>query len=219
VTALTTEPVGEGTRGWATWREYGRLLARISTRTADDLRLFAYTIRRHDQVVEVTARRDSRDTTLMPHAAMLGPDDRATTAVPFRQVAPSEFLASLTVDPRANVRLVAEARGADAAAAGLQPTRLVSSAADDVAPERQVDPEHALDLQALSLATGGTYTDPATLAAGRPAGPAAAGAGTPDRASLAVFRLWPLLLVLGLLLYLAEIAYRRWPRGSSRVTA
>jgi hypothetical protein len=88
-----------------------------------------------------------------------------------------------------------------------------------VAPERQVDPEHGLDLEALATSTGGTYTGPAALAAGRLTDRAAAGPGTPDRTSLAIVRLWPLLLVLGLLLYLAEITYRRWPHASSRVTA
>jgi hypothetical protein len=95
----------------------------------------------------------------------------------------------------------------------------VSAAAEDVAPEGQVDPEFGLDLEALATSTGGTYTDAATLAAGRLAGRATAGPGTPDRDSLAIFRLWPLLLVMGLLLYLAELTYRRWPHASSRVIA
>jgi hypothetical protein len=50
VTALMTEPVGEGTNGWAGWRDYGRLLARVFSRTAADTRLFEYSVRRTDRV-------------------------------------------------------------------------------------------------------------------------------------------------------------------------
>jgi len=216
VTALTTEPVGEGTHDWADWKEYGRLLARIATRTADDTRLFDYRIDRRDQAVTITARRDSRDTTLYPEAALLDETGAETGALPFHQVTPGQFAASLVVDPRSTVRVLATAHRPAAPRSPGQPTRLVSAVLDDVSPERQVDPERRLDLEALAGATGGRYAD---VAAG--AGPTGADAETApppsdSRASLAMFRLWPLLLAAGLLLYLSDIVYRRWPRTLSR---
>jgi len=218
VTALATEPVGEGTREWAGWREYGRLLARVATRTADDLRLFDYEVSRRDQLIDITARRVSRDATLVPEA-VLQQNDQSTTPVRFHQVAPGQFMASLEVDPRASLRLVATAHGPAAPQMGQQPTRIVSTPFDDVAPERQVDPERGLDLEALARMGDGGYTDPNALAAGRLAAAAPARALPTDRASLAMFRLWPLLTLMGLLLYVSELAYRRWPRRTLKVTA
>jgi hypothetical protein len=214
VTALMTEPVGEGTRRWGDWRDYGRLLARIFTRTADDARLFRYDVSRTDHVVTVTARRYSRDSTLYPQAVVLDEQERETGTLRFRQLAPEHFSARLTVDPSADVRLSAAAYSGPASR-GQQPTRLISTASDDAAPEQQVDPEQGLDLEALATATGGRYTDADAVAAGRldVAAPASASSSPPALGSLSVIRLWPLLLMLGLLLYLAELVYRRstWP--------
>ena len=214
VTALMTEPAGEGTRGWSGWPEYGRLLARVVTRTADDMRLFDYTISRADHVVTVTARRQSRDATLLPQAVVLDEQGGAGPSLAFGQDAPGHFSAHLAVDPRAPVRLLAGAR---------QPTRLISTMADDVAPEQQVDPERGLDLEALAEASGGTYADAAAFMApettASPVAQLAAPDPGPGSRAWSVFRLGPLLLVLSLMLYLAEIVYRRWPYATAKVAA
>jgi len=219
VTALMTEPVGEGTRGWAGWRDYGRLLARVISRTADDTRLFDYEIRREDHDVTVTARRSVRDSSLYPEAVMLDEGNRQTGAVQFREVAPGQFTATVTTDPSAAVRLVASAHSPAAPQQGQQPTRLVSTRLDDVSPEQQVDPLRGIDLEALAVATGGRYVDPAQLASGRIDSGAAAGRPADSGASLSAVRLWPGLLVAGLLLYLAEIVWRRWPRTATGAIA
>ena len=220
VTTLMTEPVGEGTGGWARWGDYGRLLARVFSRTADDTRLFDYDIKRDDHEVQVTARRTSRDSTLYPEARRLSTDGTAQESVAFREVAPGYFVSKIAIDPSTVVRLVATAHSPAASAVGQQPTRLVSGAHDDVAPEEQVDPERGLDLEALAKATGGSYTSPEEMAAGtlndggrvfRP--------GETTGESLAARTLWPTLLLLGLLLYLAEIVWRRWPRSTRLVAA
>jgi len=219
VTALMTEPVGEGTRGWAGWREYGRLLARVVSRTADDTRLFDYDIRREDHEIFVTARRTVRDSTLYPEAVLLDDGNRQPDVLRFREVAPGHFTGTVAVDPSAPVRLVASAHSPAAPQLGRQPTRLVSTSLDDVSPELQVDPIRGLDLEAVALATGGTYIAPAQFASGRIDRDASTGSPVDISGSLSAVRLWPWLLLAGLLLYLTEIAWRRWPRASSGVTA
>jgi hypothetical protein len=76
-----------------------------------------------------------------------------------------------------------------------------------------VDPVRGLDLEALARATGGTYVDPAQFAAGRINAPAPFDPAFDDSGSLTATRLWPGLLLAALFLYLAEIAWRRWPRA------
>ncbi len=68
VTALMTEPVGEGTEGWQGWSDYGRMLARVVSRTADDSRPFRYSIARKDHLIEVRALRNENAMGLKPHA-------------------------------------------------------------------------------------------------------------------------------------------------------
>jgi Mg-chelatase subunit ChlD len=218
VTALMTEPVGDGTRGWSNWPEYGRLLARVLTRTADDMRLFDYTVARADHVVTLTARRQSRDATLQPQAVVLDDGGRSAAALAFRQDAPGHFSATVSVDPRAPLRLLASATSPATPGIAHQPTRLVSTMWDDVSPEQQVDPDRGLDLESLANATGGTYTDLAGVAVDVAAVQASTPGDAPSQA-WSVFRLWPLLLVLSLLLYLSEIVYRRWPHQSAKVAA
>ncbi|MBK9240452.1 MAG: VWA domain-containing protein [Acidobacteria bacterium] len=215
VTAMMTEPVGEGTTGWARWRDYGRMMARIVSRTADDSRLFDYQVQRIDHEVEVTARRTSRDSTLYPEAAVLDTEGRQTGVVTLRELAPGHFSGRVAVDPAEAVRVLASAHHVSGAQAGQQPTHLISPALDDVAGEQQVDPVKGLDLEALAAATGGAYTDPELLTAGTFTSTTALGPTQDAGASLSAVRLWPVLLLLGLLLYLAEITYRRWPSAST----
>jgi hypothetical protein len=218
VTALMTEPVGEGTGGWAGWRDYGRLLARVLSRTADDLRLFDYEIRRDDHDLTVTARRAARDEALVPAGAWLDDAGREAGALAFRELAPGWFAATLAVDPAATVRATVAARTPSEPGRGRQPTRLVSTGLDHLSPERQVDPLRGLDLEALARATGGAYTEPANGGAA-PAGPPAGRQPDFDASgSWSATRLWPGLLLVALLCYLAEIVWRRWPRPSRGVT-
>jgi Ca-activated chloride channel family protein len=213
VTSFMTEPVGEGTGSWSRWGDYGRVLARVFSRTADDTRLFDYEIRRDDHEVVVTARRTSRDSTLYPEGAQLGADGSPGAPVAFREMAPGYFVAKAAIDPAKDVRIVASA-------SGQQPTRLISVAHEDVAPEEQVDPERGLDLEALAKATGGTYTTPEQTSSGEVQRPNVPTSQRPNvLTSLSATNLWPALLLLGLLLYLAEIVWRRWPRSMGAVNA
>ncbi len=209
VTALTTEPVGEGTRNWNDWRDYGRWLGRVLSRTAADLRLFAYDVERQRTSVTVRAKRLAREEAVRPEASV---EDRAGNRqgnLPFREVAPGVFEAEAVVAADQEFHAVASARLGSGVA--LQPTRLVSPANADRAPERQVLPTDGLDLERLSMATGGVYAPPDARVSDLPP---AAGVDQSGGA-LAAWPLWRQLLWMALVTYVGEIAWRRWPRRVS----
>lgn len=201
VTALMTEPLGEGTAGWKAWRDYGRWLARIASRTAGDMRAFRFDVARDDQHLTVHARRYGDHSAASPQAALLDARGQPGPALEFRQLSPGHFRAETVIDPAREVRLTAGSPGAGAA------TVLVTNAAEDVSAELQVDPATALDLAALARATGGTFVDAASATVLGP-DPVPAQNST----SLSLIELGPYVALLALLLYLAELAYRRWPR-------
>jgi len=117
-----------------------------------------------------------------PPRAIIG-----STPIEFRQRARDRFTASLPWPPEQEARILAGS------------TRLVSDAWGDIAPEPMV--EHALDLPALAESTGGRVLR-------RGESPVAGGGSAP----VALTRLRPALLLLALLVLLAELVYRRWPR-------
>ena len=212
VTALMTEPVGEGTGGWAGWRDYGRLLARVFSRTAADTRLFEYSVRRTDHELEVTAVRTSREADWYPTAQLLNDANQPSGDVPFREVAPGRYSGTMAIDPSAPVRVLAAAHQTSVPTQARELTRVMSTSLDDVSAETQVDPVRGLDLEALAKATGGTYLEPAGFSSGR-FDRAPDDSATFDRSgSLSATRLWPGLFLIALLLYLGEIVWRRWPR-------
>lgn len=208
VTALMTEPVGEGTESWRDWRGYGRLLARVAQRTADDSRPFRYRLERRDRRVTLHARRLSPVETLRPRARLLDEQGRPGELLPFRQLAPGFFTADWGADPEAELRIGAEAVDGSGKVERRGAFRLVSPVAADVAPELQVDPRQALNLEALAAATSGTSLDPARPEAAH----FDAVPESQELRGLELHKLWWYALLLGLLLYLAELVYRRWPR-------
>jgi Mg-chelatase subunit ChlD len=218
VTALMTEPVGEGTGGWAGWHDYGRLIARVFSRTAADTRVFEYGTRRTDHELEVTAVRTSRDAGWAPSASLLNDANEPAATLPFREVAPGRFSATLAIDPSAPVRVMASAHQDAAPNQPHEPTRVMSTSLDDVSPETQVDPVRALDLEALAKATGGAYLEPAGFASGRYERASANDSAPFDRSgSLRATRVWPGLFLIALLFYIGEIIWRRWPRHARGV--
>jgi uncharacterized protein YegL len=207
VTAFATEPLGDGTSEWKAWRNYGRWLARVASRTAGDTRPFRFEIERPDQVVAVTARRYADRGALWPRAALLDEQGREGRPLEFRQLSPGHFRAETVVDPRKEVRASAVAVGGSAGTPVGPAALLVSAAAADVSREQQVDPETALNLPGLAKVTGGVFVD-ATRSAALAPGPVPRTAS----ASLALLELWPYATLAALLLYLSELLYRRWPR-------
>ena len=209
VTALMTEPVGAGTARWSSWRDYGRVLARIAERTASDTTPFRFEIERNDGRVLLTARRYGKSVDSAPQAVILDSAGQRGARIEFRQLTTDRFVAELGVDPAIEFR--AGATAIDATNRSLQPeTFLVSEAAADIASESQVDPAASLDLRALAQATSGVVID-----AARPADARFAASSGGSGRSLTSYNLWWYTLLLALLLYLAELIYRRWPRADA----
>ena len=201
VTAFTSEPTGPGTRPWRDWDDYGRWLARVLERTASDQREpFRFGIERRDKEVIVTAER-RHEGAGEPRARV---DESARgvegESLRFRERAPGVFEARVVVDVWEELRVIAES-GSGAAASR---TRLVSGVGEDVAFEGNVDPARALDLAALTRATGGSHLPFEDAATFTPT------AGGGNRA-LGIIALWPWFVLLALLLYLGDILYRRRP--------
>jgi hypothetical protein len=195
VTALMTEPLGAGTSTWRDWADYGTFLGRVLSRTASDDEPFTFAVQRSDHRVTVTAIRGAARPEVMPIARLLA-DQGPGTPLVFRERSPGVFTAEVVLPPEREARIEAGIDG------GRAVTRLVSAAYADIAPELQVDPELALDLSALTAATGGQHGSlPALAALGFPTG---GGAG-----AVGVFRLWPWCLLLALVSYLGELVYRR----------
>jgi Ca-activated chloride channel family protein len=195
VTAFMTEPIGDGTANWQNWREYGRLLGRVATRTADSGRAFQFAIEREHNHVRLTARQLTPAPGIVPQAYVVGSDGRRGARVQLHSLTPGLFAGEIPAPASEAVRV--EAEGVNVTGErGFQPvTRLVSVAHEDTAPELQVDPESALDLAALSSVTSSTGI---------------AFSEQPTGKSLDLTRLWPYCLLLALLLYLGELTYRRY---------
>ncbi len=155
----------------------------------------------------LSARRYSPVASLYPQASLLDGQGNTDEALRFQQLAPGFFAAQWMADPSTELRVNARSLDIGGAPPPRGETRLVSMAGADVANEYQVDPQLSLNLQALATATAGNSIDPtqpqtddfnATLQAGM--------------GSLRLYSLWWYALLLGLLLYLTELVYRRWPR-------
>jgi len=202
VSALTTEPAGPGTGSWSDWEGYGGFLSQTLTRTASGgAEPFRYELVREGAWLRLTAERRLPGT-LQPAAEWLSSaavDTGANSAagarppVDFREYAPGHFEARMPCAPDVQARLRAGAAGVAGSA-----TLLVSDAWSDRAPELQVDPLAALELERLSAATGGGLSAEEPLASR--GGPA-----------LILRDFAPWLLLLALLGYLAEVWWRRSP--------
>ena len=199
VTALMTEPVGEGTAPWRNWSGYGEFLSRVLARTAADHPPFHLTIKRRHNLVTLTAERDLQNPALAPTAHLVGADGErlAHRPVVFHEHAPGLFEADIAAPRNEEVRVLVEADGR------LQ--RIAAIANSDTLPETQVDPLSALNLKRLATRTDGTL-----LAAEAPSAVPISSA-IDGAISYSATPLWPFLLLAALLSYLGELLYRRWP--------
>ena len=208
VSALMTEPVGEGTGRWRDWPDYGSFLGRLLARTAADNPPFRLSLKRRHHLLEITAQRTNHDTALVPLAERLDARDGSMTGpIEFKENAPGLFEAAVVLPPEeaAHVEVTASS---PLAKAPVQ--RIALPAASDIAHETQVDPLMALDLERLAARTGGVHV--ASVGGTRPSDPVGDWlAGNQGELSYVVTRLWPLILLLALAAYLGELLYRRWP--------
>ena len=189
VTALMTEPVGPGTRGWRDWDDYGRLLARVMRRTAADGRDFDYQLTRAGDTLYVDAVSVGPDGGRPALQIAGGP--RAGENLDFAEMAPGWFRARVSVPAADDLRLRSPVSG----------HRLIASSS--VSAEMQVDPLRGLDLARLAAVTGGI-----DLTRGAAPDPSV---GSSSAGSMTVRNLSPWVLLLALLGYLGELLYRRWP--------
>ena len=197
VSAMTTEPAGAGTESWRGWDGFGPLMAQLLARTADDgAAPFRWSVVRRGAELRLRAER-RRASAHLPAAELLGPDGAALAGAltpRFEERAPGRFEARLPWPAARELRALAGAAGAELR------HRLCSPARDGLAAELQVDPWRELSLPALAAATGGSQLS-------GPSDALATGAGR----SLRLRELAPALLTLALLLFFADLAWRRRP--------
>ncbi len=198
VTALMTEPAGQGTESWREWADYAEFLGRIVARTASDQEPFKLELKRRGERAQLSVRRYDNDPLLAPVALLVNDaGDEVSDASPaLIETAPGLFEADFSFAPEEAIRFVVRPnRGPGAQRIALAPF-------SDRFGETQVDPARALDLEELAALTGGAVLTGGDAAQIRAGGGLQAGDVT---------RLWPWLLLAALLAYLADITYRRWP--------
>ncbi|MFN3239998.1 MAG: VWA domain-containing protein [Planctomycetota bacterium] len=196
VTAMTTEPVGPGTRGWRDWDGYGPMLARLLARTSRSSQPpFSFLLRRDAEHLYVEARRATRGASAPRVAVADGAE------VDLREVAPGVFAGVHVAAASDDVRLLATD------GSGWR-HHLCSDALDGGVPETQVDPREALPLPAIATHTGGAFV---AVGAAAPA-LSLRRSGTP----LQVVPLWPWLVLLSLLAFLFDVFDRRRGAGTRR---
>lgn len=197
VTAMTTEPVGPGTRAWRDWDGYGPMLGRLLARTSRSAQPpFTFALRRAHERLYVEARSAVRGAAAPRLTRSEGGDE-----VSLDEIAPGVFRGVVVSAPDQDVRLVA------ADGAGWR-HRLCADAGAAVVDERQVDPRRALPLAAIAAYSGGEFV--AAEAAVPPLPVARAGA--PLQAS----PVWPWVVLLALILYLFDVYDRRRAVGARR---
>lgn len=203
VTAMMTEPVGEGTRSWNNWEDYSEFLGRIVRKTAPEVRMFETDVRRQYGKTTVIANRVPRVPDLSPTLQLYELDStpHSESQPNFDETAPGLFESDIRSSAKADLYM------------GIGNTfnkrewRVVSLASTDQVRENQVDPLNGLDLEALAEQTGGVSVDDInsdehiqTLSLGSVA--------------YGIFDFRPWIFLLALLAYLADLIYRRWPRAS-----
>ena len=196
VTAMTTEPVGPGTRGWRQWGGYGQMFGRLLARTSRSAQPpYTFELRRAAERLHVEAR------SAVQGAAPPQLVDAAGDGVRLEEVAPGVFRGAVIAAAGDDVRLIASD------AAGWR-HRLCSDAGAAAVDERQVDPRAALPLAEIASYSGGAYVSPGGVVPQLEL----ARAGTPLQAT----RLWPWLILLTLILYLFDVYDRRRAVGARR---
>jgi len=208
VTTLGTEPVGEGTRPWRDWSEYGKVLARVMERSAADTRdPFCFEVEYDGAEARLHAirqfPRDGMAADAVPiakvHGAGVPADDGAgdERTLTFLARSPDRFVACSPV-PTPGTVLRIEA-GASTSPQRSQPIVVASP----VAAEQYVDPARGIDMATLAAATGGRVLSPDSD-------------WSTAKAAAGGQRLLPLaswLFAAALILFIFELIWRRRPQA------
>lgn len=199
VTALMTEPFGQGTAAWQQWPDYGRWLARIAARTADQQQPFQLTLNRRFDHFQLQALRHSASIQAPQTVLLYAEDNTEMTELELQQKAPGLFVAERAFDRSKPVLIELQYPH------GVQ--RIAERAFADSHAESEAVSDQVL-LMELATITGGQAIN------GADAKPFSLTATSSER--VAELRFW--LLLLALLLYLTELLYRRWPSRRTWLT-
>lgn len=188
ITAMMTEPLGQGSSGWQHWSGYGAWLGRLIAQTANPDAAASLALERRFGKVSVTYR-DDGTRPAAPEIRFVDPQGRAQGApLALQERAPGLYVGSRPFDPGTPALVEARIDG--------HVLRSADRAHSDT------DGTASLPMAALAERTGGSYA----------AGGSAPFAPRPDRGHLlTAIALGGWSALLALLLYLAELLYRRWP--------
>ena len=205
VTTLTTEPVGEGTRNWKSWPEYGRALARILDRSAADGRdPFEFEVENDGDEFVLHAQRQwpRRDGDNPRPVAEIVDGTKAMSELTFEARSPDHFVARGMLP--AVGREIQIRAGADTLSGRRIPILVRASVVD----ESHVNPADRLDLEEIASLTGGRVLTPENwnTPALKPGGP-----------RWIPFAPW--LFGLALVVFLLEIIWRRMPQFVNSASA
>ena len=194
VTALTSEPLGQGTQGWQQWPNYGKWLAQLFANTSKASQPYRLHLAQQHGHYTLSAQQLTQAADL-PHANLV--DWQGNSRKPdlnFHEKAPGYFVAKFKLPPSDDA-LIKFTGGHNAYYLG-------ALAGADQTPEQQIKPTNRLELAKLAKATGGQVLG-STPAKQWPIGTAQ------NTNNWQVVSLWPYLLLLALMGYLFDIYYRR----------
>lgn len=195
VTALMTEPVGEGTANWRNWAGYGDWMQRLVARTADPRPEWDVRLGRVGGRVKVVAQRIRGAAGGPPQIRVLNAAGQAGPALTAVERAPGLFTAEGAASMDAPVRVeVRDGRGV---------TRAALPALGGGQADRPVSQADGLPLDQLARLTGGVVIETPSRAGAAPL--------PQGRSPVTALDLWGWLCWLALVLYVADIVYRRWP--------
>jgi hypothetical protein len=190
VTMLAADPLGQGTARWRGWSGYGEWLARVLVGTAQRTESLSLEAVRQGANAVVTVQRPSgSDMDARLRAAAQG---EPLQDVVLTRSGPGLFTATIPADPARELLVEADGAGSRTARRIVLPPAQGRGPADRVLP-----------LADLADETGGVV-----VSAGDDQPPSPTSTGASERATA----LWQLLSALALLLYLFDIAWRRFPR-------
>ncbi|QDV06036.1 von Willebrand factor type A domain protein [Planctomycetes bacterium Poly30] len=210
VTAMTTEPTGPGTESWRSWSGYGAFLSRVLERTASDISApFVFQLVAGEEGALLVAERRTSNEADRPSAELIRADLLDSDPIEWERVAPDRYEARLVFHGADDSIRVAASSGA--VGQRQRPATFLTLDARSVRlPELQVPTDSAAALDSLVRWSGGHVVAP-----GEPAATSALASidSALDR-QVQLRELSPWLALLALLIYLADIVYRRWPRAN-----
>jgi Ca-activated chloride channel homolog len=212
VVAFTSDLTGRWGREWIAWRDFPQWagqLARSARRAPAAHRIAAEFRQEGDEIKAVVdlLTPEGGFADALQLKANVSASGRATSAAPFRQVAPGRYEARLDAAQRGSYLLTLQEEKKDAPPAALATVPFIVPYPREY---RELKPNTAL-LSRIAEETGGEMLRADQLE------PAVKRLFTPHPAKATAARaVWQPLAGLGLLLFLADLAARRWPGLASR---